>query len=1391
MKYPVLFYSIISAMAHSVMTISYEPPENCDWSYSDSNRKEVSLFCNLRTIGSDFVSSNLSVAQSEHTTTLDILCSDVLFFQSSLQPRLFQRLYNLHTLGIQYCKLNSVPGGTFLGLDSLRQLTVSTHNSDWSAMALELFPDSLVGMPNLEKLDLGQNNIWNLPERVFCPLPALRDLNLTWNRLQDVSEVGVTGGCGAHLVTLDLSGNDLVVLPEAGLAGLQSLRQLYLQYNDISMLADGAFLGLTSLHVLNISSNRMVALPPQVFNETLALRELYLQNNSMTVLAPSLFSSLGQLTTLDMSHNELTSEWVSADTFSGLVRLMVLSLSHNKMTHITRDMFRDLSALQVLDLSHNDVSFVGDKIFSSLKNLHHLDLGYNRISVLNSKSLSGLPVLSRLSLSHNNITKVSPSAFSNCTNLHDLRLDFNHLNEVPEAVSKTLSLRLLRINHNVLTRLSEDELTPLVSLRHLDVSNNLLRGICKQCFANLTDLQVLDLSSNELGAIPHGIFDQNVKLELLRLDGNKMNDMNGLFASLTNLLWLNVSDNRITWFDYALIPVQLHNLDLHNNKIKDLGNYYNIQSKLYLRTLDASYNLIESLGPSSVPNSVELLFVNSNKINRIAPSTFSEKNNLSMVDLYDNLLSKLELQSINLPPVPNNKNLPEFYIGGNPIFCDCNMEWMHRVHQISGLRRHPRVMDLDKVTCTLPYPRNEENRVPFLETHASQFLCPYTSHCFALCQCCDFMACDCQMTCPHGCSCYHDDTWATNIVDCSSRAHHQLPDDIPMDATVVYIDGNNMPLLDAHRLIGRKNLRALFLNDSKVERIQNRTFHGLSSLKKLYLQDNLLNELEGFEFEHLEHLRELYLQNNKIRIINNMTFRGLHSLEILNLQGNQIVNFPVWKLKYNKGLQEITLGQNSWSCECNYMVDFKNWLIRQTDVVRDAKSLYCVSNSTGQPGPVILDTSYSCENFVATSIVQEKLHNDFLQPVLITLGIFFVVLILGVVLAMFRSKLHKNVSKKCSGLRWLPPPNALTKEENTNLLYDAFLSYSVMDAAFATEVFAPQLENSENNYKLCLSSRDYEVVGNYVGDFIINSIESSHKIILLLTKNFIDNDWCKFSFKAAHLEALKNAKNKIIVVMCGDVTENDLDSDLATVVKGTTKLKYEDKSFWSKLHASLPGGCTKISDQHCFIAETNYIMRNEMHVLSPTHTLKQPQLMPNIMLNGVLKPPTTIAQLQQQHQNQLQHHHQVSMSSDTGDLDRTFVSVETAQSSLAPSLSHSYMSIDYGSSNRNSHIYASIDEATPTTVLPPSTLAGIHHQHLNNYHHHHPHTLNKDNLNQHHQQVQALQQPLHRLQHQQISAGDSRIPFLHDSFQRRSFPSSGLCPTHDPPPPAVTASYFI
>ena len=96
-------------------------------------------------------------------------------------------------------------------------------------------------------------------------------------------------------------------------------------------------------------------------------------------------------------------------------------------------------------------------------------------------------------------------------------------------------------------------------------------------------------------------------------------------------------------------------------------------------------------------------------------------------------------------------------------------EWLQRINALNNAGQYPRAMDLDSIYCRLSYGRGSRSVTPLVEASSSDFLCPYRTHCFALCHCCDFDACDCEMTCPPNCSCYHDQSWSTNVVDCSAN----------------------------------------------------------------------------------------------------------------------------------------------------------------------------------------------------------------------------------------------------------------------------------------------------------------------------------------------------------------------------------------------------------------------------------------------------------------------------------------------------------------------------------------------------------------------------------------------------------------------------------------------
>nr|XP_045602348.1 toll-like receptor Tollo [Procambarus clarkii] len=1139
-----------------------------------------------------------------HIRVLMVECNQALYFQSHLAPRTFQGLEGVEELSVRRCKLDSLVPGSLEGLSRLRQLEVTTHNGEWAALAMEVVEGSLP-LP-LERVSLTHNNIWTLPPRAFCGPAALHHLDLSHNRLQDVLELGFADHllldalalntsntsysdhfsgfidaneevaaedrCGHALQELVLDHNDLVRLPTRSFLALGGLTELYLRNNDIRLIASEAFRGMAALQVLYLSNNHIIALQNGTFFENVALERIYLNNNSLSAMNPDVFQGLHQLQVLDLSHNKLYLDSSHEDIFKGLRRLVILDLSYNALSTVPQLLLRDLTSLQRLDLSHNDIQSLEDDSFTSLSNLYALDLSHNLILSLSEGSLRGLVGLSLLHLSNNSLIEIHPQALRHSSNLKEVFLGSNHLQAIPTALENLSFLKALDMSMNEIVSTHPFLFGGLGNLEVLNISQNKMNGISQGSFAGLASLEVLDLRDNQLRTVSEGSFDGVPSVRHLTLSRNELSDINGVFAGLEHLETLDVSENNIHMFDYAFIPRQLIWLDLKKNKIEQLGNFFKVQSVLTLEALDASYNSIRRLGEVSLPNTIRKVILHHNNISRVLPNTFRDKIYLQDIDLRMNAIQRLNPKSISVRGTVDNHISARVSLAGNPLVCDCEMEWLYgssgmsittpEATEVTYLQ--PRVDDLIQVTCVLTHSRGG---VPvttrILDTSPENYLCPYATHCFALCHCCDFIACDCQMKCPDACSCFHDDTWSMNLVDCSGGHLDRLPDRVPMDATVVLLDGNNLQVLHAHHFIGRHSIQQLFLNNSQIQTLQNRTFHGLTSLRTLHLQDNMIVQLNGFEFFGLHRLKELYLQNNRLSFVNNATFLSLKSLEVLRLDNNFIIDFPVWLLSNNYYLATVSLANNPWDCDCQFVESLREWETLQPHLLLNPEEIFCVDSDSGAVGPSIILPEYSC-----TKGQQGVTQYQFGQRQLPFLagGLCGGVALISalVMVAMLVARRRAAAANKLGMNNPLP-----YCQEEDGKVFDAYISYSANDANFVRDVIATKLENSCPSYKLCLHSRDFSE-NSHLSEFVTQSLNFSRRTIIVLSKNYVDSEWKNAIFKKAHVDGLKENDMNIIAIYYDNVSYSSFDADLKAVIRKCSKLRWGDKNFWKKLLELMP-----------------------------------------------------------------------------------------------------------------------------------------------------------------------------------------------------------------------------
>ncbi|KAJ8928624.1 hypothetical protein NQ314_018787 [Rhamnusium bicolor] len=1091
---------LVTVTSRSLTSIEIAP-KGCEWQMQpleiNESVEEPVLYCQIRTINSaEALIGNLTQTQADRVTVLMLECNDVLFFESSLesnkQSSFLSSLRHLKELKVENCKIRNIPAAVLSPLRQLRRLSLRSHNSEWSAMTLELHPESFRGMGELRSLDLADNNIWSTPRDLFCPLYSLTHLNLTRNKLQDVAALGFSDwgngplapghACVNGLEVLDISNNDIISLPDNGFSSLRSLDEIHLENNAISTLGDRAFVGLSTLTTLNLSSNCLVALPPELFQSSRVLRHLYLHNNSLSVLAPGLLEGLDQLQVLDLSRNELTSRWVNRDTFSGLVRLVVLNLANNKLTRIDANLFHDLYTLQILNLEHNSINVIADGAFSELKNLHALTLTQNKIARIESYHFSGMYALNELLLDSNEIEYIHPKAFENVTNLQDLGLNGNKLDGVPVGIGQLRFLKTLDLGKNRIESVSNSSFEGLDLLYGLRLVDNHIVNISRDAFSTLPSLHVLNLASNKIKYVEQSAFSSNPTLMAIRLDANELTDISGVFTNLQSLVWLNVSSNKLLWFDFSHLPTSLEWLDMHDNQVPELGNYYDVTNTLKIKMLDVSFNLITTIRENSIPDSVATLFLNNNRITTVQPNAFLNKLNLEKVVLYGNDIKYLDLAALSLNPVTNDKDLPQFYIGGNPFYCDCRMEWLLRINHLSNLRQYPQVLDLDAVTCDLAHSRGAPPQ-PLLSLKPSNFLCPYETHCFALCHCCDFDACDCEMTCPDKCKCYHDHTWSSNVVDCSNAGYTNVPEKIPMDATEIYLDGNNLGELGSHVFIGKKKLEVLFLNNSNVKALHNRTFNGVKSLKVLHMENNKLEELRGFEFDQLENINELYLDHNDI--------------------------------------------------------EFVTW-IRETG--GDPSKMYCADHEDSETVAEVMHRCEDMDNAIATSVVQREviknnqlLGGSYVPLLAATLVAVIVVCLVVAIMFVFRQEVRLWAHSKYGVRIFQDAATAHDNNDDRDRLYDCYMVYSHKDEDLAARVIAPELE--QFGHTLCLHYRDLHLMGgaSYLADAMVGAADASRRVVFVVSPGLICTEWSRPEFRAALQAALRTAyRHKLVCVLSGD-----------------------------------------------------------------------------------------------------------------------------------------------------------------------------------------------------------------------------------------------------------------
>ncbi|XP_070209266.1 toll-like receptor 13 [Littorina saxatilis] len=331
------------------------------------------------------------------------------------------------------------------------------------------------------------------------------------------------------------------------------------------------------------------------------------------------------------------------------------------------------------------------------------------------------------------------------------------------------------------------------------------------------------------------------------------------------------------------------------------------------------------------------------------------------------------------------------------------------------------------------------------------------------------------------------------------------------------------------RLFGNlTNTDTIYMGSTSFERITPKTFANFPRLKKLYLYMNKINQIPDAAFANNPILQELNMNDNQLTTVKETAFT---------------------KANHEK-LRFVDLSGNPFFCDCDLRW-FSDWLRSNKTLFKHSRSSYTCSNLHQEVASFSMPDQ-ACLLSPATS-----------EFIVVSFSILLVTM--TAVSAVFRYRWHLRLVlyEVFRGRN----DNRRRRLEEGNFDYDVFVSYASEDLPWVREHLMPELED-RLGLRLCVHERDF-IPGKNIVENIADCVESSKKILMVFSNDFVRSQWCQFEL-AFCLRHAMDTDDVLVVVCVDDVASRDLTSSMMAVMKTTTYIQWvEDRdamaSFWGRM----------------------------------------------------------------------------------------------------------------------------------------------------------------------------------------------------------------------------------
>ncbi len=799
-------------------------------------------------------------------------------------------------------------------------------------------------------------------------------------------------------------------------------------------------------------------------------------------------------------------------------------------------------------LNNNHIRYVTPATFVDLSYLEHLDLSYNQISKLDNDSFLGLHNLTYLNLDYN-------------------KLCLNYNSYPPGLFKYTPLLRVLKMYGKPDCR----QRYPEITIQHLDHLEELTLPTAKspkfgKGFSNLHNLKKLTFSkeSCKIGSyLNENIFANLAHLpieEIVMVKCHMSNINLKTFSKFQHLKTLNLACNNDLQLSETMeavkqIPSQLDTLVLDG--MHRATYFSDIPADLFCgKTLSKLRRLSFRDNPGVVDPNCIMCLLNLEEIT-LGFNTWYPKHHstYNWTDLLDTFLRRTAIKTIDAS-----------YFGHvidrqfRRIFCD-NTQYTTTEEYF----RHP-------PEYMMNYPTN--NNISDIKKHSSTYFEQMTQSIIAF-------YLDHADISNHDISLYSIKILNIHLLNFSYILNPYILLDFGAISglqNLQVIDVSHCGIISIDIKANFSGLLELYANNNKLgsdtAKLLKSLFDQTPKLEILDLSHNELAHIHTDLFASLSMIKHLILKYNKIQqtdwiIIN------LGSLYVLDLSYNRI-EYLKHSLMEELNLKEemqINLEGNPFVCNCtsafqSEILPFLEWIQQRTTCVVNKMHYMCARTSTALLQVDILSVIDSCPRThkykFKTDVHQTRLFHVSMPVGLSALICASIFICLTV---YYKWRLRWVVYQiKYKGCRhFFADDNSYT-----NAKYDIFVIYAGRDddaSHWVVHELLPQCNHW--NCLLCFEGRDFQV-GVPKADVIIEAIDKSTKILIILSESFIQDQWCWFGLQMC---ITIKGLDQIILCQLDDIDVERTPRVLAKLMDIVPCLRYVDYrpgKFWNKFKHLIP-----------------------------------------------------------------------------------------------------------------------------------------------------------------------------------------------------------------------------